>query len=126
MTVTPLPSQRNSGGAPGGGPVVVGVSPSTGSPQALQWAAEYARTYGLGVRAVLAWRAPRPPGVPGGHPPVSAVSTATIDHARVAETELRDFVGDVLDGVENTELRAVKGAAVSALLKASADAELLV
>ena len=109
------------------GPVVVGVSPTTGSPRALRWAADYARTHDAPLRAVMAWRPPRAPAAPAGRPPATAVGIASTDYAGDAEARLRDFVAEALvDGADEVECRAVRGSAVSALLAASADAELMV
>jgi nucleotide-binding universal stress UspA family protein len=109
-----------------GGPIVVGVSPNTGSPAALRWAAEEAALRGTKLRAVLAWRPPRAPAAPGGRPPATVVSTASTDHAAVAEEALRGYVAKALGSDDAVECRAVKGNAVSALLAAAADAQLVV
>lgn len=105
--------------------VVVGVSPTTGSPTALRWAAEEARLRGVGLRAVLAWRAPRPPAVPGGHPQGAAYTTAG-DSAVQAEQTLREFVANALGDDAAAECVVVKGSAVNALLSAASGADLLV
>jgi len=125
MSVTPINADWHGADATKG-PVVVGISPSTGSPRALRWAADYARTHGLALRAVMAWRPPRPPGAPGGRPPATVVSVASTDHAVEAEQQLRDFVETALHDELPVECRAVKGAPVTALLAASTDAQLLV
>jgi nucleotide-binding universal stress UspA family protein len=108
------------------GPIVVGVSPTTGSPRALRWAADYARTHGAQLRAVMAWRPPRAPAAPAGRPPATAVGIASTDYAKEAEDRLREHVAAALDDTDEIECRAVRGSAVSSLLAASADAELLV
>lgn len=108
------------------GPVVVGVSPTTGSPRALRWAADYARTHGAPLRAVMAWRPPRAPAAPAGRPSTTVVGVASTDYAGEAEGRLREHVAAALDDGADVECRAVRGSAVSALLAASADAELLV
>jgi nucleotide-binding universal stress UspA family protein len=108
------------------GKVVVGVSPTTGSPRALRWAADYARTHDMPLRAVTAWRPPRAPAAPAGRPPATAVGIASTDYAVQAEEKLREQVVAALGSDDGLELRAVRGSAVSALLAASADAELLV
>lgn len=108
------------------GPVVVGVSPTTGSPRALRWAAEEATLRKARLVAVMAWRPPRPPAAPGGRPSSLAASTAGADHARVAEENLRGFVSVALGSVGDVECRALRGNAVSSLLAAAQDAQLLV
>lgn len=109
-----------------GGPVVVGVSPTTGSPNALRWAAEEAALRGVTLMAVLAWRPPRAPAAPAGRPSPTALSAASEDHATVAEEALRGFVAVALGSVGRTRCRAVKGNAVTSLLEAAEDAQLLV
>jgi nucleotide-binding universal stress UspA family protein len=108
------------------GPVVVGVSPHTGSPRAIAWAAEEARLRGTRLVAVMAWRSPRPPAAPGGRPSAAALAGATEDHAKVAEENLRGFVSLALGSVGDVECRALRGTAVTSLLDAATDAQLLV
>jgi nucleotide-binding universal stress UspA family protein len=108
------------------GVVVVGVSPTTGSPRALRWAADYARTHDLPLRAVTAWRPPRAPAAPAGRPPATVGGIASTDYAAQAEEQLREHVVRALGEGEDVELRAVRGSAVNSLLAASADAQLLV
>ncbi|MGH8959749.1 MAG: universal stress protein [Jatrophihabitantaceae bacterium] len=108
------------------GPIVVGVSPTTGSPNALRWAAEEAELRGAPLMAVLAWRPPRAPAAPAGRPSTTALSGATADHAKIAEEALHGFVTVALGRVGKTRCRAVKGTAVTALLEAASDAQLLV
>ena len=110
---------------PGSGPIVVGVSPTTGSPAALRWAAQEARLRRTTLRAVLAWRAPRPPGAPGARPPAIVVSRASTDYAAAAEEALRGFVAVALGDDGAAQCTAVRGSAVSALLAASQDAQLI-
>jgi nucleotide-binding universal stress UspA family protein len=105
--------------------VVVGVSPTTGSPSALRWAAEEARLRGVALRAVMAWRIPRTGGVPGGRPPTMAAST-TSDYQTAAEQTLRGYVSDSLGTDSAVECTVVKGSAVHALLTAARGAQLLV
>jgi nucleotide-binding universal stress UspA family protein len=54
------------------------------------------------------------------------VGIASTDYAVQAEEKLREQVVAALGSDDGLELRAVRGSAVSALLAASADAELLV
>jgi nucleotide-binding universal stress UspA family protein len=107
-------------------PVVVGVSPTTGSPNALRWSAEEARLRKAPLRAVLAWRPPRAPGAPGGRPPATVVSIASEDHAKAAEDTLRGFISAALGDDVDIECTAVRGTAVTALLASARDAQLLV
>jgi nucleotide-binding universal stress UspA family protein len=109
-----------------GGPVVVGVSPTTGSPKAIRWAADEARLRGAPLVAVMAWRPPRPPAAPGGRPSSVSTGSAGDDHAKVAEENLRGFVAVALGAVGDVECRALRGTAVTSLLAAARDAQLLV
>jgi len=106
--------------------IVVGVSPTTGSPSALRFGAEEARLRGLPLRAVLAWRTPRAPAAPGGRPPVGTAAIASDDYGGDAERALRGFVTDALGSDEGVECMAVKGSEVNALLSAARGAHLLV
>lgn len=106
--------------------VVVGVSPTTGSPAALRWGAEEARLRGVPLVAVLAWRPPRPPGAPGGRPPVGVAEIASEDPAAEADNKLRSYVADALGADVDVECVAVRGSEVNALLSAAKGAQLLV
>jgi nucleotide-binding universal stress UspA family protein len=106
-------------------PIVVGVSPSTGSPTALRWAAAEAQLRGAPVRAVLAWRPPRAPAAPAGRPPASASGVA-LDPGQDAERTLHRMVSTALGNGNPIDCVTVRGTAVSALLAAAADAQLLV
>ncbi|MCW2497846.1 universal stress protein [Jatrophihabitans sp.] len=104
--------------------VVVGVSPTSGSPAALRWAAREAQLRGVRLRAVQAWRSPRMPGSPGVRPPLSVVTGE--DQVADAELALREHVVDALGSADGVECVVVHGGAANALLTASAGAELLV
>jgi nucleotide-binding universal stress UspA family protein len=104
--------------------VVVGVSPTTGSPAALRWGSDEALLRGVPLHAVMAWRPPRPPASPGGRPPVGLA--AGEDYAGDADTRLRDFVSAALGPDAKVECRVVRGSAVTALLSEAKDAQLLV
>jgi nucleotide-binding universal stress UspA family protein len=108
------------------GPIVVGVSPTSGSPNALRWAAQEAKLRSAPLLAVLAWRPPRAPAAPAGRPPPGVVAIASEDHAKLAEEALRGFVADALGSADAAECRAVRGSAVSSLLEAAQDAQLMV
>jgi len=100
------------------GPVVVGVDGSTGSREAVRWAAHYAKLTGAELRAVASWRWPNyvtriPPGVD------LAADTARTLHEVVAE------VGAEFPEVPVSE-HVVEGPGGPALLSQAADAILLV
>ncbi|NIZ92155.1 universal stress protein [Kineococcus rubinsiae] len=105
--------------------VVVGVSARTGSPTALRWAVEEAAHRGGHVRAVLAWRPPRAPGVSSGRPP-AVPTTAPEDPQRVAEERVRSVVEEALGPEHAVECVAVQGAPRAVLLRQSQGATVLV
>lgn len=105
--------------------IVVGVSARTGSPAALRWAADRATRLDARVLAVMAWRRPRPPAAPGGHPPVVA-STGGPDPEQEAADRLAALVAEVLGPDHGVQCLPVHGAAVAVLTSASRDADLLV
>lgn len=105
--------------------VVVGVSPTSGSPNALRFGADEAQLRSLPLRAVMAWRPPRPPAAPGGRLPASTVGTP--EHSAAgAEEALREFVGQAVGDGAKVEYSVVQGSAVNALLSEAEDAFLLV
>ncbi|MHA3725265.1 universal stress protein [Leucobacter sp. HY1910] len=104
--------------------VVVGVSASSGSPQALRAAATEARQRGAGLLAVQAWRAPIPPAAPGGKPP--GVSRDIEAALASAQRTLRSRVTAVLGPDEAVTCKVVQGAPSTVLLAEAAHAELLV
>lgn len=106
--------------------IVVGVSPTSGSPAALRWAAEEAELRKTPLRAVLAWRPPRPPAATGTRPPAGSLAAASEDHAARADAALHEFVVAALGNDDGVDCRAVKGTAVNALLTAADGADLLV
>ena len=106
--------------------VVVGVSPTTGSPAALRWAAEEAKLRDIPMRAVMAWRTPRPPAAPGGRPPAGVESVADDNYAGTAEETLRGFVTEALGSDVGVDCVVVRGSAVKALLSTAQGADLLV
>jgi nucleotide-binding universal stress UspA family protein len=122
---TPEPPSGAPRGSPVASPIVVGVSPVTGSRSALQWAVEEARVRNAGVRAVMAWRGS---GLPGGAPgrfPAESITGARQDQ-RGAEQTLAEFVQDALGEEHGVELVAVEGKAGDVLLREAEDAALLV
>jgi len=104
--------------------VVVGVSASSGSPGALLAAAAEARQRDADLIAVQAWRAPRPPASPGGHPP--AVSRDADASFAAAEKNLRSQVTRVLGDDARVTCKLVAGTPRAVLLAESTDADLLV
>jgi nucleotide-binding universal stress UspA family protein len=106
------------------GTVVVGVSPTSGSPTALRWGADEAQRRKIDLVALSAWRPPRPPIAPGGRPPgVSYDADEAVGEAReLLAEQVRHALGD---GVQVfTEI--VHGSTFRVLLQASETAELLV
>jgi nucleotide-binding universal stress UspA family protein len=107
------------------GPVVVGVSPVTGSRAALQWAVQEARLRRARVRAVMVWRSFGLPGGAPGRVPAQVIVEASPEQRR-AEQTLREFVADALGENHDVELRVVEGKAKAVLLEEAAEAALLV
>jgi len=105
--------------------VVVGVSGRTGSPSALRWAVGEAVAHGGRVRAVLAWRPPRAPGVSGGRPP-AVPSTDVDDPQAAAEERVRSAVARALGEEHGVDCVALQGAARAVLLRQSREASVLV
>jgi nucleotide-binding universal stress UspA family protein len=114
--------------AASGAPIVVGVSPRTGSPSALRWAADYAQLRQAPMIAVMAWRPTRATGggAPGGRPPASLMGGDLPDPERDAMEGLQAYVTAALGKKHGVECKAVRGNAVSSLLEAGAGAQLLV
>ncbi len=108
------------------GAVVVGVSPTTGSPAALRWAAREARLRTVPLRAVMAWRPPRPPAAPGGRPPSATTITSADEPEAEARAQLGEFLTSALGPQADVTATVVRGTAVKALLTAAEGAELLV
>ncbi len=106
--------------------IVVGVSPTSGSPSALRWAADEAKLRNVPLRAVLAWRPPSAPGASGGRPPSGTAFAASGDYAGDAERQLREYVSAALGSDDAVDCVAVHGGPVNALLTNATDAELLV
>lgn len=105
--------------------IVVGVSPSTGSPAALRWAAAEARRRNAPLHAVMAWREPRTQGGPGTSPP--AFTPSTTDELQVqADARLADAVRIALGDDHRAQCAAVRGGTIKVLLAAAAGAQLLV
>jgi Universal stress protein family len=112
-------------GAPAASPVVVGVSPVTGSRAALQWAVAEAGLRRGRVRAVMAWRGTGLPGGAPGRVPAQSIIEAAPQQRR-AEQTLGEFVADALGEDHDVELYAVEGRAKDVLLREAENAALLV
>jgi nucleotide-binding universal stress UspA family protein len=106
-------------------PIVVGVSPSRGSPSALRWALAEAERRRAPLHTVMAWRPPRPPVAPAGRPPAGLVSSEE-ELQKQAMADLEGLVLDALDDTERVLLDVAKGGTVAVLQTASAKAQLLV
>lgn len=106
------------------GAVVVGVSPTSGSPSALRWGADEAARRSVPLVALSAWRSPRPPIAPGGRPP--AVSYDAGQAITEARDRLADQVRDALGEDVGATTEVVHGSTFRVLLQASETAELLV
>ena len=109
---------------PSGGTVVVGVSPTSGSPTALHWAADEARRRGAELVALSAWREPRPPIAPGGRPPGVGLDTDAV--VAEAKGRLADQVRGALGESSGVRSEVVHGSTFRVLLQASETADLLV
>lgn len=109
-------------------PIVVGVSRRTGSPDAVRWAAAEAQLRNTQVLAVTAWRGPRPPGTPGGRPPIMAsipVEDAFAEEQERISSQLASFLGGDLAAMR-VKFVLRRGSAVAVLLGAAVGAQLLV
>lgn len=104
--------------------VLVGVSPTSGSPVALKWAAAEAKARGAELVAVRAWRLPRPPVSPAVRP-TGVDYDPEPDHAQ-AVFELRSHVAGALGEDADVTCKVIRGSPLAVLLKEAADAELLV
>jgi hypothetical protein len=115
-----------AGGGEGRGPILVGVSATSGSPAALRWALEQAHLQSLPLMALRAYRVP-----------TTAAGTVRPTPSRVADSEdplrsaaLESLEADVRRALgasaDEVELRAVRGSRRRVLLDASAGAEMLV
>lgn len=104
--------------------VVVGVSATSRSPTALDWASAQAGANGGRVIAVRAWRMPNPQATPAGEPAGRIARKAEVElEAREA---LEHDVAAALGDNHGAEVRLVRGGKFSVLLEAAKDADLLV
>jgi nucleotide-binding universal stress UspA family protein len=100
--------------------VVVGVDGSAGSAAALEWAVGIAARWTSELEVVLAWEVMAPYMAP--HPHLAEAE-------REAEEQARETVGAMVaasSAAEATRSRTVEGSAVSTLLQAAEEADLLV
>ncbi len=104
--------------------VVVGVSPTSGSPRALAWAAREASAHGGRLVAVRAWRPAAPVASTGGRLP-SVTADADADRAK-AQGELDDAVVAALGSDHDATTRVVVAGRRRALTQAAEGADLLV
>ena len=103
--------------------IVVGVSPTSGSPGALRWAVEEASLRGGRVVAVRAWRPHAPETATGGRVP----SVVSDDGARGDElARLAEDVAHVLGHDHLVETRVVAGKRRAVLVEESRNADLVV
>ena len=103
--------------------IVVGVSPTSGSPGALRWAVEEASVRGGRVGAVGAWRPHAPETATGGRVP----SVVSDDRALAdEESRLAEDVARVLGHDHVVETRVVGGKRRAVMLEESRSADLVV
>lgn len=103
--------------------VVVGVSATSKSPTALDWARAQAGSAGK-VVAVRAWRMPNPQATPSGEP-AGRISRSD-DVEAEARAALERDVAATLGEDHGVELQLVRGSKYAVLLKAALEADLLV
>lgn len=105
-------------------PVVVGVSPTTGSIAAVEWALDHARRIGAPLVAVTAWQVPRGAPVPTAGPSPQADSVEQL--ARDASTSLAKTVRALAGESSVVSQHVERGTTSAVLIRASASAQLLV
>lgn len=104
--------------------VVVGVSATSKSQAALTWAHHEVEQCGGRLIAVRAWRMPTPAASPAGSPDVDVPQPKDVE-AR-ARQQFEDDLASVLGDDHNVELRLVRGGKMKTLVRAAAEADLLV
>jgi universal stress protein family protein len=104
--------------------VVVGVSATSKSGAALAWANAQAQGHNGRIIAVRAWRMPNPQATPSGEPAARIAREQDVEHTQ--RTALEEDVAAVLGPDHGAELRLVRGGKFQVLLKAAAEADLLV
>jgi nucleotide-binding universal stress UspA family protein len=104
------------------GDVVVGVDGSKASTDALRWAVRYARMAGTTVRVVTAWYFP----ASYGWAPTPLIAEVDLEaDARLAQKQVLEEVV-ALEGPVTVQTEIVQGPPALMLLRAAADADLLV
>ncbi|MHA3705008.1 universal stress protein [Jatrophihabitans sp. YIM 134969] len=104
-------------------PIVVGVSPTSGSIAAVEWALDHARRVGAPLVAVTAWQ------VPVGAAPsiVPSEQAAVVERlAEEASQNLAKTVRALAGESSSVSQRVERGAASAVLVRASESAQLLV
>jgi nucleotide-binding universal stress UspA family protein len=111
-----------NGNNPVGGGVVVGVDGSDASKDALRWAVRYARMAGTTVQVITAWYFP----ASYGWAPTPLIAEVDLEaDARIAQKQvLEDVIAT--DGPVTVQTQIVQGPPALMLLRAAADADLLV
>ena len=104
--------------------VVVGVSPTSKSPTALNWAFAQAQQNGGRLIAVRAWRMPNPQATPSGTPASRIEREHDVEER--AQLALTEDVAASLGEDPAVEIRLVRGGKYNVLVKAAAEADLLV
>ena len=103
--------------------VVVGVSATSKSPTALDWARAQAGEHGR-IVAVRAWRMPNPQATPSGTP--AGRISREVDIEAEARAALDRDVAATLGEDHHAEIRLVRGSKYNVLIKAAKDGDLLV
>lgn len=111
--------------SPGDAYIIVGVSPTSGSPEALRWAADEAQYRGVALRAITAWLPQRRAGVTGTRPPLVTMPTLE-DHKAEAVSSLLRHVRTHLGNDCDVECLVLMGPTFNVLLDASRRANMLV
>jgi nucleotide-binding universal stress UspA family protein len=112
------------------GRIVVGVDGSPASEAALRFAAEEARFRGATLRVVHAWRIPLSVAAP--EPSIlgyAVLPEASVEEMRATfEEEAKRLLDSAVEGIEGLDVEPllVEDAPAQALIRASADADLLV
>ena len=104
--------------------VVVGVSATSKSPTALEWAAAQVAQNNGRLIAVRAWRPSVPAGTTSGG--IAARVTDEAATERSQQTALESDVAEILGDDHAAEVLAIRGGKRKVLLAAAADADLLV
>lgn len=104
--------------------IVVGVSATSKSVRALTWAHAQARQNNGRVVAVRAWRVPNPQATPSGESAGRIAHGTDVEQA--ARASLEEDVAAALGADHTAEIRLLQGGKWTVLVKAAAEADLLV